>query len=115
MLRVHNLLLQMRFGLAATLIIVTGSALFVWNWGPLFGVSGRPEIVLGGLVVTAAGLAGVEMAARQPNPYARTYALYDLRDVPPARDLESGGSGWIIQSVPLIASAAILVAIFLIF
>ena len=95
-------------------MILVGAAAFVWIWGPLYGVWGWPELVLGSLILAASIMAGIEMSVRQPNPYSRTYALYSLQDVSPDRDLQSGGSGWMIQAVPLAATALLLIAIFLI-
>lgn len=114
MLRFRELLRQMRFGVAVAALIVTGTALYVELYGPLYGVWGWPELVLGGLILGACAMAGVEAMFRPPNPYTRTYALYNLRDVPPNRDLSSGGDGWMIQSIPLAVTALVLAGIFLI-
>ena len=106
---------QMRFGIAAAAFIVLGTALYTWIWWPLFGVWSWPELVLGSLFVTVLSMAGIEMIARQPNPYARLYPLYNMRDLPETGKLESGGSGWLVQSVPLVATALVLIGIFLMF
>ncbi len=104
---------QMRFGIGATVLILLGTWIFVASQGPLFGVWGWPELVLGTLILTASALAGAVMFFRQPNPYSRSHPLYDLRDVPPDRGLDSGGAGWIVQSVPLVVTALILALIFI--
>ena len=114
MLYFRSILRQMRIGIAVTLLILAGATAFVWIWGPLYGVWGWPEIVLGSLILVASIMAGIEMSVRQPNPYSRTYALYNLQDVSPDRNLQSGGTGWMIQAVPLVVTALLLIVFFLI-
>ena len=113
--KLHHILRQMRFGIAVAALVVIGTALYVRFYGPLYGAWGWPELVLGGLFLAASAMAGIEMAARNPNPYGRIYPLYNLQDVPPARGLDSGGAGWMIQALPSVVLFAILSGIFLIF
>lgn len=54
-------------------------------------------------------LAGIEAFIRQPNPYTRTYALYDLAYVPPHESLQGEGTGWMIQAAPAAIVAAVLI------
>lgn len=103
----------MRVGIALTILIVGGTALYVEVFGPLYGVWGWPELVLGCLILTASALAGIVMFFRQPNPYSRSHPLYDLRDVTPERGLDSGGAGWIIQATPLAVTAVVIFCVLL--
>jgi hypothetical protein len=101
------------FGLAYTFVALIGSIAYTRFAGPLFGVLDTFEmafvVLLGGLL----GLAGVVGFFRQPNPYSRTYALYDLMDLPPHVDnLDSGGGGWIWQALPIVVMAIVLLPTF---
>jgi len=113
MLMLRNILRQLRFGIALTVLIVAGTALYVEVYGPLYGVWGWPELVLGGLIVMASLMVGLEATLRQPNPYTRTNPLYGLLDVSPNRDLDPGDAGWLMQSLPLFATAIALAGFFL--
>ena len=112
MLRVLGWLRQMWIGIALTLLIVVGTWAFVESQGPLYGVWGWPELVLGTLILAVFAFAGLEALFRQPNPYGRSNPGYELRDISPQRDLDSGGSGWLIQSIPLAAAVVLLSVVF---
>lgn len=97
------------FGLAYTVVALIGSIAYTRFAGPLFGILDAFEtafvVLLAGIFV----LAGIVGFFRQPNPYSRTYALYDLMDLPPHVDtLDSGGGGWIWQALPITITAIIL-------
>ncbi len=112
MFNIRELLHQMRFGIAVSALVVIGTALYAEIHGPLYGVWGWPELAIGGLILSACMMAAIEAAVRQPNPYTRTYVLYNLSDVSPNRDLESGGTGWMIQALPSVVIAILLGGIF---
>lgn len=111
--RVTGWLRQMRIGIAFTLLIVGGTWAFVETQGPLYDVWGWPELVLGTLVLAVFAFAGLEALFRQPNPYGRSNPGYELRDISPQRDLDSGGSGWLIQAIPMVATALLLSTVFI--
>jgi len=101
------------FGLIYTIVALSGSIAYTRFFGPLFGILDAFEtafvVLLCGLFV----LSGVVAFFRQPNPYSRTYALYDLMDLPPHVDnLDSGGGGWIWQAAPIVIMALILLPTF---
>lgn len=114
MLALRSLLRQLRFGIAVAALIVTGTALYVIFYGPLHGVWGWPELVLGGLATAACIMGGMEALTAQPNKFTRSHTMYDLRDVPRQRELESGGTGWMIQALPSVVIFLVLLGIFLI-
>lgn len=102
---------QMRIGIGLTLLILCGTWAFVETQGPLYDVWGWPELVLGTLVLAIFSFAGLEALFRTPNPYTRSDPGYELRDISPQRDLDSGGSGWLIQAIPM-TMAVILLSVF---
>ena len=112
MQRVLGWLRQMRIGIVLTGLIVAGTWAFVETQGPLYGVWGWPELVLGTLVLAIFAFAGLEALFRPPNPYARSNPAYELRDISPQRDLDSGGSGWLIQSIPMVTVVVLLSVVF---
>jgi hypothetical protein len=96
----------MWLGLGATVLVLLGAVVFearygTWDWR---------EMSLALLVILIGFLAGAVAAIRQPNPYSRTHPLYGLLDVSPNRDLDSGGSGWMLQAVPPLVAIIILAA-----
>lgn len=100
-------------GLVATIVVLVGSVIYEYQYGPLYGEWGWRQISLGLLVLLIMLLSGIVALLRQPNPYSRTNPLYSLDDVPPDRNLESGGGGWILQAVPpAVAIVLLLVLIF---
>lgn len=102
----------MWFGLLATLVVVLGAIVFEARYGPLYGTWDWREISLALLVIVISLLAGAVATIRQPNPYSRSNPLYGLLDVSPNRDLDSGGSGWMLQAAPPVAAIIVLAASF---
>jgi hypothetical protein len=101
------------FGLAYTAVALIGSVAYTRFAGPLFGILDAFETAFVVLLCGLLGLAGIVGFFRQPNPYSRTYALYDLMDLPPNREeLDSGGGGWIWQAMPIVIAAIILLPLF---
>ncbi len=101
------------FGLAFSTLTLVGSAIYTWIAGPLFGRMNVAATSFMFLVFGTLGLAGVVAFLRQPNPYSRTYALYDLNDLPERHDeLDSGGDGWLWQVAPMVVVGAILLPFF---
>lgn len=98
-----GVLRNMWFGLLATFVVVVGAIFFEVRYGPLYGTWDWREISLALLVIFISLLAGAVAMMRQPNPYSRSNPLYGLLDVPPDRDLDSGGSGWMLQAAPPVA------------
>ncbi|HVX30914.1 MAG TPA: hypothetical protein VHA53_10580 [Nitrolancea sp.] len=97
------------FGLIYTVVALIVSIAYTRFFGRLFGILDAFELafvlLLGGIMV----LSGIVGFFRQPNPYSRTYALYDLMDLPPHVDtLDSGGGGWLWQAAPIAIMALIL-------
>ena len=111
---ISGVLRGMWFGLLATFVVVLGAIMFEARNGPLYGTWDWREISLALLVIFISLLVGAVAMIRQPNPYSRTNPLYGLLDVPPDRDLDSGGSGWMLQAVPPLVAIVILVASFLV-
>lgn len=102
----------MWLGLLTTFVVVTGAILFEARYGPLYGTWDWREISLALLLIFVAFLAGVVAMFRQPNPYSRSHPLYGLLDMTPDRDLDSGGSGWMLQAAPPVAAIIVLAASF---
>jgi hypothetical protein len=101
------------FGLLYTAVALSGSIAYTRFFGPLFGILDTFELAFVVLLAGAFVLAGIVGFFRQPNPYGRTYALYDLMDLPPHLDeLDSGGGGWIWQALPIVIMAIILLPSF---
>jgi hypothetical protein len=96
------------FGLIYTVVALIGSLAYTRFFGPLFGVLDAFETAFVVLLCGLMLLAGIVSFFRQPNPYGRTYALYDLMDLPPdVENLDSGG-GWLWQAVPIALAALLL-------
>jgi len=101
------------FGIVYVVVAVAASLIYIQLNGPLFGVMNLVETTFLVLLLGIFGLAGLVAFFRQPNPYGRTYALYDLKDLPPKLDeLDSGGSGWLWQVAPITIAAAVLLPFF---
>jgi hypothetical protein len=97
------------FGLVYTVVALIGSVVYTRFAGPLFGLLDAFETAFVVLLAGLLGLCGVVGFFRQPNPYGRTYALYDLMDLPPHLDeLDSGGGGWIWQALPIVIAGIVL-------
>jgi hypothetical protein len=100
------------FGIAYLLIAVPGSMIYALNYGALWGLN-APALAFAILVIGIMALAGLVAFFRQPNPYGRLYARYELMDLPEHHDeLDSGGSGWIWQAAPMAIAALILLPFF---
>lgn len=91
--------------LVAVAVVVTGI------WGPVFGIWDWMEFSALTLILAVMGLALAEEFVRPPNPYGRTYHLYDLRDVSSQRDLRSASTTLLWQALPPAVAAAALFAI----
>lgn len=99
-------------GLAGTIFVIVGAIIFEARYGPLYGTWDWREIALALLLIFVAFLAGAVAMIRQPNPYSRSHPLYGLLDVTPHRDLDSGGSGWMMQAAPPVVAIIVLAASF---
>ncbi len=102
------------FGLVYTLASLLGAALYTWQFGRLWGRLNVAALAFAILVIGVMGVAGVVAFFRTPNPYTRTYALYNLDEVPEQLrgKLDSGGSGWLWQVAPMALTALILLPFF---
>ncbi len=105
---------NMWFGLAFTLLAVAGAVVYTWRAGPLFGQLNAAALAFTILVIGIMGVAGLVSFFRTPNPYTRTYALYNLEDVPDVlrQQLDSGGSGWLWQITPMAIAAVVCLPFF---
>jgi hypothetical protein len=101
------------FGLTYSCVVILGSLIYTLLAGPLFGVMNAAAVAFMVMVIGIMALAGIASFFRAPNPYSRTWALYDLKDLPPNIDeLDSGGSGWIWQAAPIAITAIVLLPFF---
>ncbi len=102
------------FGLAYTPLAVASAVVYTWLAGPLWGQLNVAALAFTILVIGIMGVAGLVSFFRTPNPYTRTYALYNLEDVPDVlrQQLDSGGSGWLWQIAPMTLVAVVLLPFF---
>lgn len=97
------------WGLAFSALAVVGVGVYALVGGPIPNSTnwvGLAEFIL---VVGFLVLGASAAIARDPNPYTRTYKLYDLSDVPPEHQtLDSGSADLLWNLVPIIIAIAIL-------
>lgn len=92
-------------GILLTILSSAVAIVYVAWRGPLYDVWGWKQITLILLIVIITVVAGVASLLRAPNPYSRAEARYELRDIAPHSALDSGGSGWLLQAIPLVGAA----------
>ncbi len=109
-----TLLKNMGFGLVYSVLAVAGAAIYTWLAGPLWGQLNAAALAFMILVIGIMGVAGLVAFFRTPNPYTRTYALYDLADVPEVlrNQLDSGGSAWLWHVAPMAVAAIVCLPFF---
>jgi hypothetical protein len=95
-------------GLGLTVLLVGAAIGMTWQWGPTFGVWDWKATGAGLLFIGAMAVLLLAEFFRTPNPYSRIYHLYDLRDVSPDRNVQSGSERLIWQAAPLVLTAAAL-------
>lgn len=98
----------MWFGILFTVVVIAGSVIYVSVAGKIFGQWGWMELAVSLLVLGVCGMAGLESFFRQPNPYTRTHALYNMADIPPHDSLQGEGFGWMIQAAPAVVTGVVL-------
>lgn len=106
------LLARMWIGLAYAVVVVVASAIIITRTGPVYGVWGWPTMASIALILGALSLAGVGELLRPQNPYKNLDPLYGMLDAGPTGTLESGGWGWMLQVVPPLIAAAMLMVVF---
>lgn len=99
---------EMKVGIGLAVGAVVVSVVFVAIWGPLYGTYGWRVIAVGVMVVEVIVLAMLEEFLRPQNPYRNLDPRFSYRDAGPTGKLDSGGSGWIWNSLPLVVLSAIL-------
>lgn len=105
---------QIRYGLIFTVCALVVAALYGVFGGPLPSRMNWAALAVVILVIGIGAVAIFATLARSPNPYKRTYPLYDLNnDVPPEHEtLDSGSADLLWQILPAIVAAIILAKFF---
>lgn len=97
------------WGLAFSALVVVGVGIYALVGGTIpqsTNWAGLAEAILVFGFICIGAWSGL---AREPNPYTRTYRLYDLHDVPPEhRTLDSGSADLLWNLVPIIIVIALL-------
>lgn len=93
-------------------LLASGGSLVYSRIGPLPAGFNWAALAVIILVAGMCALALVASLAREPNPLGRTYPLYNLKDLPPQRALDSGSADLLWHALPMAIAAAVLVKFF---
>ena len=100
------------FGLAFTAVAILLAVGGTSIWGSIYGEWDWPVVSAVLLIAGAMAFALLEEAVRPQNPYRHINPLYGMLDVAKTGKLDSGGSGWIWNAIPPVATAIVLFVAF---
>lgn len=107
----RSLLAAMGVGIAIVAVALAVGIGIEWLWGPIYGRYGWDVIAATLMIAGVFGLVGLVEFARPQNPYRHLDPRFSFLDAAPTGSMESGGLGWLLQAVPPIVVAGVLIVL----